>query len=274
VPGSRQRTATAVGAHVPTRDPGGQAELRGAACAQVFLSSPQQWAGPRLRGDEAQLRQLSTGPLPLVVHAPYLVNLASPSPKVRTASVQLLQATLDAATAIGAHGVVVHAGQAGAHSSFDEGLSRWLDAAATVGSDTPVWIENLASGSSAMGRYIDDWVTLVHAAQSLGAFPVGVCLDTCHAWAAGEVDDVGSATRYVTELRDRVGAVDLVHCNGSRDHAGAGRDRHANLADSAAPEAVLAALCVGAQAPLVVVETPGGPDAHAADIARVCAWFA
>jgi deoxyribonuclease IV len=262
-----------VGAHVPTRDPAGQAALRDAACVQVFLSSPQQWLAPRLRGDEAQLRALSAAELPVVVHAPYLINLASPSPKVRAASVQMLQQTLDAAGRIGAHGVVLHAGQAGTHSSFDEGLTRWLTAAEQVSSDTPVWIENLASGTSAMGRYADDWIALIHAAQSLGTFPVGVCLDTCHAWAAGEVEDVASAARYVSELVSRLGPLDLVHCNGSRDDAGSGRDRHANLDSSTAPVEVIEVLTVGSYAPLVVVETPGGPDAHAADIALARTWF-
>ena len=263
---AEERDLRRVGAHVPSRDPVGQAEMRGASCAQLFLSSPQQWAPPRSRGDETQLKVASATHLPLVVHAPYLINLASPSAKVRDSSVLLLQATLDAASSIGAHGVVVHAGQAGAHSSFDDGLTRWLDAASRVRSDTPVWIENLASGASAMGRYADDWVALIHAAQSLGAFPVGVCLDTCHAWAAGEIDDVESASRYVSELVGRVGPLDLVHLNGSRDAAGSGRDRHANLSGSAMPTEVLAALCADAQAPLVVVETPGGPEAHAEDI--------
>lgn len=239
----------------------------------MFLSSPQQWAGPQLRGDERELRTLSFGQLPLVVHAPYLINLASPSQQVRDQSARLLQDTLDAATRIGAHGVVVHAGQAGAHSSFDDGLERWLDAATPVRSDTPVWVENLASGSSAMGRYLDDWTMLVHAAQALGAFPVGVCLDTCHAWAAGEIGDEASAVRYVADLVSRVGPVDLVHLNGSRDPAGAGRDRHANLSDTLAPLSVLQRLAAGALAPLVVVETPGGADAHAADIALARTWF-
>ena len=62
------------------------------------------------------------------------------------------------------------------------------------------------------------------------------------------------------------GRIDLVHCNGSRDAAGSGADRHANLTDGQIDPALLVAVVTAAGAP-VVCETPGGATGQAADLA-------
>jgi deoxyribonuclease-4 len=262
-----------VGAHVPALQPLEEAALRGAGCAQLFVSSPRQWAPPRRRADA---EQLAASGLPLFVHAPYLVNLASPDPTVRDRSVVLLQQTLDAAGHIGARGVVVHAGQAGAASRFDDGLDRWLAAAAALSGEVPLLVENVAGGSAPMGRTLAELSELVSAARAALDVPVGVCLDTCHSWAAGEIvysgagEDgaalVTAATVYAAELVSATGPVDLVHVNGSRDPAGSGRDRHDNLDAGCLPLAVTAALVAAVRTRFALVETPGGAHRQGADI--------
>jgi deoxyribonuclease-4 len=95
--------------------------------------------------------------------------------------------------------------------------------------------------------------------DEVGEFGAGFCLDTCHAFSAGE-DLVG----IVERVRAITGRIDLVHLNSSRDGFGSSRDRHANIATGMIDAEQLAAVVKEAGAP-VVVETPA--DGQADDIA-------
>jgi deoxyribonuclease-4 len=119
----------------------------------------------------------------------------------------------------------------------------------------PVFIENTAGGDNAMARRFD---ALARLWDAVGEFGVGFCLDTCHAFAAGEdLVDVVDRAKAIT------GRIDLVHLNDSRDEFDSARDRHANIGSGTIDPDVLAAVCASAAAP-VVVETPG--EGQAADI--------
>ncbi|MGI9608684.1 MAG: TIM barrel protein, partial [Acidimicrobiia bacterium] len=129
----------------------------------------------------------------------------------------------------------------------------------TFESPVPLLIENTAGGGNAIARDLDNYGPLW---DEIGDYNVGVCLDTCHAWAAGE--DLITA---VDRLKELTGRLDLVHCNDSRDPHNSRRDRHANLGSGEVPEELLVAVVVAAQVP-VVVETPDDDGTqHAADIA-------
>ena len=97
--------------------------------------------------------------------------------------------------------------------------------------------------------------------EEIGDYNVGVVIDTCHAWAAGE--DLETAVEL---LRRLTGRVDLVHCNDSRDPHNSRRDRHSNLGSGEVPEELILSVVRGADAP-VVVETPNDDGGQAADIA-------
>jgi deoxyribonuclease IV len=93
----------------------------------------------------------------------------------------------------------------------------------------------------------------------VGEFDVGFCLDTCHAFAAGEeLVDVVDRAKAIT------GRIDLVHLNDSRDEFGSARDRHANIGAGTIDPEALTAVCAAAGAP-VVVETPA--EGQARDVA-------
>lgn len=246
---------TRVGAHVGTADPLQAAARVGADLVQVFLSNPQSWKAPLPRDDAEALR--ASG-LPIYVHAPYLVNVASPNNRIRIPSRKILADTLAAAAAIGSVGVIVHGGHVGDDEELPVGYERWRKALESVDRSVPILLENTAGGGNAVLRECDNYAPLWAAVGDLG---VGACLDTCHAWAAGEdmetvVDRVVAAT----------GGIALVHGNDSRDPHGSNRDRHANLGDGEIPGEVLAAIVRAAAAP-VVVETP--EDGQAGDIAWV-----
>ena len=247
--------AVPIGAHVPSIDPLQEAVERGADVVQVFLSNPQSWRKPAPRADAAALR---ASPLPLYAHAPYLINVASPNNRVRIPSRTILADTLEAAAAVGAAGVVVHAGHVGDDEDPVVGVERWRKALEAVERRVPVLIENTAGGGNAVLR---DLGRLGPLWEAIGHLGVGICLDTCHAWAAGE-----DLETLVDRVRAVTGAVHLVHCNDSRDPAGSSRDRHTGLGRGLIPPELLVQVAAAAAAP-IVVETPDEDGSQAADIA-------
>jgi len=253
-----------LGAHVPTADPLGEAAARGAEVAQIFLSSPRRWASPTSRDDATSLR---AGGLPLYVHSPYLLNLASADPQVRERSQVLLQDTCVAAEAVGALGVVVHGGQTGAGEDPALGPSRWRDALERLDTTVPILIEDTAGGPNAVASTIERIARLWAGLEGV-ATPFGCCLDTCHLHAAGEALVAGTE-----RLLDLLGRIDLVHVNDSKDDPGSGRDRHQNLGAGRINQEALVETVHLAQAP-AVVETPGGATEQAADLAWLRAQLA
>jgi deoxyribonuclease IV len=244
-----------IGAHVPPEDPLAEAAARGADCVQLFLGNPQSWKAPKPRDDASALRAAD---LPVYVHAPYLVNVASANNRIRIPSRTILQQTCDAAAAVGATAVIVHGGHVEAGTDVAEGLVNWGKALQRLETDVPVYLENTAGGQHAMARHVD---TIARLWDVVGDHGLGFCLDTCHAHAAGE--ELLDAVERILAI---TGRIDLVHANDSKDEAGSGRDRHEHLGAGQIDPKLLVEMVRTAGAP-VVCETPGGAAAQAADIA-------
>ncbi len=253
---------TKVGAHTPNADPLGEAAVREADLVQIFLSNPQSWKKPLPRDDAPELR---SSPVDIYVHAPYLINVCSENNRVRIPSRKILQDTCDAAAEVGAVAVVVHGGHVTGDDPQEEGLVRWRKALQTLDTEVKVLIENTAGGDKALARRVD-WIRRLW--ENIGEFDIGFVLDTCHAWAGGEPFD-----ELVENLVAATGGIDLVHANDSKDGFDSRRDRHTNLGTGKIPPGDLARVIREAGAP-VVVETPGGAEAQAADIAWVRAVLA
>ena len=247
----------AVGAHVNPRQPLVEATARGADLVQIFLSDPQSWHKPTPRSDAAELM---ASPIPIYVHAPYLINVAAEASRIRIPSRRILQETCDAAVAVGAAAVVVHGGHLTGEGELSEPYPRWRKALQSLDTTVPVLIENTAGGDNAVTRRVESIARLWTEVGDLGP---GFVLDTCHAWAGGEPGD-----ELVGRVLAATGRIDLVHCNDSRDSFDARRDRHANLGQGLMPLDLLATVVKEAAAP-VVVETPGGVAEHIADMAFV-----
>ncbi|CAN5221199.1 deoxyribonuclease IV [soil metagenome] len=246
-----------VGAHVDAADPLGEGIKREADLVQIFLSDPQSWQKPPARVDADTLK---ASPLPIVVHAPYLVNVAAEASRIRIPSRRILQESCDAAFEIGAVAVVVHGGHLTGEGDLADSYPRWRKALASLDTEVPVWIENTAGGDNAVCRRVSSIARLWAEIGDLGP---GFVLDTCHAWAGGEPGD-----ELVARVMAATGRIDLVHCNDSRDPFDSRRDRHANLGQGEMPATMLSEVVAAARAP-VVVETPGDVAAHLADIAFV-----
>ena len=228
---------------------------------QVFLADPQGWKAPRPRPDAEALR---TGDVMVVVHAPYVLNVATTNNRIRIPSRKLLAAHATAAAAVGAAGLVVHGGHVLAKDDPAVGVDNWRKTFARQAEDggfpVPLLVENTAGGGNAMARDLD---AIARLWEAVGEFGAGFVLDTCHAWAAGW--DLATA---VDDVRAVTGRIDLLHLNNSRDPAGSSRDRHAPLTDGEIPTELLLEVARAAGCP-VVLETPGDGPAHAEEVQLV-----
>lgn len=231
------RPIGAIGAHVSVAGGLARALRRaagvGAEVIQVFVANPRAWAVPPADpdGDRAFA---SACPVPVFVHTPYLINFGSPSPATLLHSAAALEFSLRRGAAIGARGVVLHAGSAvlghgwgDAMAQVREHVGRVLDA---VPGGPRLLIEPTAGGGGALAC---DAPSLAAYLDALGRDErIGVCLDTCHMHAAGH--DLSSPIGFAAALRafGRAagrGGIGLVHVNDSRDPVGSKRDRHEDV---------------------------------------------
>src|SRR3954463_10041954 len=248
-----------IGAHVDPAAPLAEAAARGAEAVQFFLTDPQGYKSPKPRDDAAALRESEVD---IYIHAPYIVNVASPNNRIRIPSRKLLMAHARAAAELGAKGLIVHGGHVGKDADLAAGFDNWRKAFEYAEKDgglpLPILIENTAGGDNACARRFDD---LARLWEAVGPFGAGFCLDTCHAFAGGE-----ELLGVVDRVKAITGRIDLVHCNDSKDDFDSGRDRHQNIGSGNIETDAIIAVVEAAGAP-VVCETPGGASGQAADIA-------
>jgi deoxyribonuclease-4 len=245
----------------------------GAEVMQIFLASPRAWAPPPLDLD-GDASFCAACPMPVFVHAPYLINFGSPSPQTLTRSVDALLFSLRRGAAVGARGVVMHAGSAVLGNRWDHAMAQVRELVLPVLDAVPggprLLIEPTAGGGGALAS---DAASLGEYLDVLGRDErVGVCLDTCHMHAAGH--DLSTPASFATALRAYgraagPGGIGLVHVNDSRDPAGSKRDRHEAIGRGTIGRASFTALFttpVTRRVPMVV-ET--ADTDHAEDIATL-----
>ncbi len=246
--------------------PLGMAAQMDADAIQIFLTDPQSYAAPKPRPDA---QELLAGDVIVVVHAPYMLNVASTNNRIRIPGRKLLAQHAQAAAAIGARAMVVHGGHVLATDDPAVGVDNWrktFDRQAKAGGfPVQLLIENTAGGGNAMARDLD---AIARLFEAVGEFGAGFVLDTCHAWAAGW--DLATA---VADVKAVTGRIDLVHLNNSRDPHGSSRDRHAPLTEGEIPIELLLQVARTANCP-VVLETPGDAASHAEEIAVLRAALA
>ena len=183
----------------------------------------------------------------MFVHAPYLINFGSPSPQTLKRSAEALRFSLERGRAIGARGVVVHAGSAVLGNRWADAMAQVRDALLPLldelGPGPRLLIEPTAGGGGALASDADSLAAYLDA---LGRDErIGVCLDTCHMHAAGH--DLSTPRSFAAALRTYAraagrGRIGLIHVNDSRDPAGSRRDRHEGVGRGTIGPAPFAAL--------------------------------
>jgi deoxyribonuclease-4 len=280
-------THVKVGSGLVTGTLEGAREL-GLEVVQVFTGNPRGWAlsEGRPQVDAAFREGCAESGIRVVLHAPYLVNLGSPTPLTYERSVATVAHNLRRAVEIGAEGVVVHTGSyvaphdegtsaAGLHEAalrrVREGLLPILD---TVLDEAMPWLllEPTAGQGRSLCAGVDD---LAPYLEALDHHPkAGICLDTCHAFAAGApLDEPGGTTRTVDRIVEIAGPgrLRLVHANDSKDPRGSMRDRHERLGAGHIGTGAIAELLEhpATEGAPFVLETPGSRDPGSDQIALV-----
>lgn len=271
-----------LGAHVSVRGSLAEAVERaralGCDCFQIFVCNPRQWRGPSHQATE--IDALRDGTLahrlaPLVAHASYLVNLASPDESVRARSVGSVVDSMRVIGAAGGEAVVTHIGSAlgaplpEAYARVARSVGEILARAAGVG----LLLEN--SAGTTLGASFEELAAMLAAA---GDPPrAGICLDTAHLHGAGW--ELGTATGWddlFTRFDRTVGLarLGLFHLNDSRALRGSRHDRHENIGQGAIGRAGFRALLAHevARERAGILEVPGfakqGPDRKNLSILR------
>lgn len=234
--------AKLLGAHLSTAKGLGAAVREGrrigCSAVQVFTSSPRMWKGsPADPAKAADLRAACAecGIDALVSHDTYLVNLCHPDPEVAAKSLATLRDELVRSAAYGIPYVVSHMGalvgqdQAAAFPKVAEAATRIL-------SETPdgvtLLMETTAGQGSSINSRFDEIARLLDLA---GAPPrLGVCLDTCHVFAAGY--DLRTPEAYAATFAefDRLVGLErlkVIHGNDSKKGLGSRVDRHAHIGE-------------------------------------------
>ncbi|GAA3149330.1 deoxyribonuclease IV [Planomonospora alba] len=242
----------------------------GAEMIQVFVTNPRGWA--LAAGDPVQDERLRESGVVTFVHAPYLVNLGTPSADTLEKSVATVRHGLLRSAAIGAKGLVVHTGSAVSQPREDalrqlrEHLLPLLEELPDDGPD--LLLEPMAGQGGMLCATVQDLEPYLAA---LDWHPkAGICLDTCHAFAAGHDLSTPEGVRETFDCLHAVapGRLRLIHANDSKDVCGSKKDRHENIGAGHIGAAAFAELmrhpaCAGIP---LCIETPGGADKHREDI--------
>ncbi|MFF7774235.1 deoxyribonuclease IV [Streptomyces tanashiensis] len=271
-----------VGGHVPVA--GGLATVGlgyahelGAETVQVFVANPRGWATPagNPAQDERFRAECEAESISAWVHAPYLINFGSHTEATVEKSVESLRHSLRRGREIGAKGVVVHTGSATggrprevALAQVRERMLPLLDEL-THEDDPYLLLESTAGQGFSLCSRTWDFGPYFDA---LDRHPkLGVCLDTCHIFAAGhDLAGPHGAAQTLDLLVETVGEgrLKLIHANDSKDVVGAHKDRHANIGAGHIGEEAFRNLLrhpATENVPLII-ETPGGKEGHVADI--------
>ena len=265
-----------LGRHMPTHSNAVKAaqiaRQLGSDSIQIFASNPTGWRPTA--GDPASnaafaraARDLDLDPI--VVHAPYLINLASPDEVIWEKSISLLRWTLQRGALLGASYVVFHTGSHRG-SGVDAGLARIAEGIALILPETPpevmLLLENDVGAGNSLGHNFEQ-IGMVLNVLPQYEDRLGVCLDTAHLWGAGhDISSAVSVQQLLLHFNDVIGLqrLKIIHLNDTEMALGSHRDVHARIGEGIIGEEGLRALLTDPRLDhaAVLMETPIKTDEH------------
>lgn len=220
-----------------------RATALGCTAIQVFVKNASQWKGREVAEEEAAAFRAAhaASPVgPLVAHASYLINLCTTDPALLDRSREALADELSRCARLGVGGLVLHPGAhlgAGEEAGIDC-VAASLDAVFSAVPESPgeppvrVLLENTAGQGSCLGYRLEHLEGI--RARVSAPHRVGICVDTCHAFAAGyAIHDPAGYADFIAELEERIGldALGCLHLNDSVRPFNSRRDRHAHIGE-------------------------------------------
>jgi deoxyribonuclease-4 len=219
-----------------------QAEL-GGNCGQIFVGSPRGWAVSEVDPEEADAfadAAAERDVRPWIVHGTYLINFATPKDELAEKSLNCVQAELDACDALDVPYYVFHPG-AHTGAGLETGIRNVADrlSALDVPEGTTVLLENTAGKGTTVGTTFENLQAMVEACE-YDYGPLGICLDSCHLYAAGyDFTTEEGIEEMVAELDDVIGRehVEYLHLNDSKHPLGSEKDEHEHVGEGEIGEA-------------------------------------
>src|SRR3984893_7002658 len=210
----------------------------GCNALQIFSASPRMWQGgaARIPDVDAQAFRMLREELrlgPLVIHANYLINLASEQRMLQTRSIQAFHDEIVRAMALGADFLVVHPGSRG-ESTMGQAISTIVESGKQASKRAlmdglRILIENTAGMGTAVGARLEEVGEILAGLRNL---PVGACLDTAHLFAAGyDIKSEGGLASTIGQIDGAIGLenVPVIHLNDSKIPLGGRVDRHEHI---------------------------------------------
>lgn len=213
-----------------------QEEL-GGNCGQIFAGSPRTWSVSEYTdsdGEEFADARDEQDQHPYVIHSTYLVNLATPKDDLFQKSLDCLQAELEAASTLGVEYVVFHPG-AHTGSGRENGIERIAEGidSLEIPDSVTLLLENTAGKGTTLGKTMGELRQMISKADTPDD-NLGVCIDTCHAHAAGyELAETEGFQDFLQEIEEDLGleTVKVVHLNDSKDEKGSEKDNHEHIGE-------------------------------------------
>jgi deoxyribonuclease IV len=231
-----------LGAHVSTaggcRNAPGRAADIGANAIQVFTKQPNRWAEVQVSGDEALAFRAGLAEHGVAfanAHDSYLINLATHDALLLDRSYAAFLGELRRANELGLDALVTHPGNA-TDGDLPRGLAQNADmigrALEEAGGTVQVLLETTAGSGKVIGARFEQLAEMIARMPGSVDDRVGVCVDTCHVYAAG-YDLRGDYDGVMNALADVIGLdrVRLFHLNDSATPFASRRDRHAAIGE-------------------------------------------
>lgn len=212
-----------------------RARKLGCNTVQIFSHNPRQWKVRRIPEKdviEFNINRKNYDINPIYIHTSYLINLASLDNYVLKKSIDLLIKEMDLADLLGADYVILHTGRASDNKVI--GCKVAIESLKTVSKkrrwNAKLLLENTAGQRGDISSYMNEIADLIN---EVGYSLIGgVCIDTCHAFAAGyQIDVEKGLTRLIEEIRLYIGLenVRLIHLNDSKKGHSSFIDRHEHI---------------------------------------------
>jgi len=203
---------------------------------QIFLKSSNRWDDkpyPKKDIERFHGEKLANPEIKIFAHSAYLINPAADDRINRNKSLHALVDELNRAGQLGVEWLVLHPGSHKG-TGVDSGIERaveLIDAAFEKSdSDTGILLETTAGQGDSIGCRFDDLAAIISASQY--SERIGVCLDTCHVFAAGYDFTTADGMKSMLSDFERAIGLDrlfLIHLNDSKYEAGSNKDRHEHI---------------------------------------------
>ena len=206
----------------------------GATTFMIYTGAPQNTRRKpieELNIEAGRKHMADNGITDIVVHAPYIINLANTTkPATFALGVEFLQKEIERTAALGADQIVLHPG-AHVGAGADKGIAKIIEGLNEVLSqDFPVRIalETMAGKGTECGRSFDEIAAIIDGVTHNER--LSVCFDTCHVHDAG-YDIVNDFDGVLEEFDHIIGKdrISVIHVNDSKNERGAMKDRHENI---------------------------------------------